>query len=314
VTQRIRLLQLAAIALIWAASAAVAQAALVCSAAIDPLVLGQVSLRDGYSTPTFASLRISCSGGDAGAVVQTCLQVGAGSGGAGAALSPRSLLGDEASVISYELTLNAPASAGAATLRALDLTLALDSAGNGSLAPSIYAQITALGATAVAGHYSSGFAPAVDLSFRFGASSCSDIGEISAMTVSADLTASCAVEVSTLDFGIVNQHVTSTLDSRAQIAVSCTNKTGYSVGLDFGQHASDTTPSSRRMANGTEMLHYGLYHSASRSDSWQLTAGSLHSGLGSGFRQSIDVFGRVFANQTLVPGQYSDTVVVVISY
>ena len=117
-----------------------------------------------------------------------------------------------------------------------------------------------------------------------------------------------------MDFGITNQRISSDLDSRAQIYVSCSNKTAYSVVLDFGTHASDATSTGRRMTNGAAMLHYSLFHSESRIDSWQLTAGILHNGLGSAFSQTLDIFGRVFGNQTLVLGQYSDRVVVVITY
>ncbi|WP_395004843.1 spore coat U domain-containing protein [Cypionkella sp.] len=174
--------------------------------------------------------------------------------------------------------------------------------------------MTALAATAAEGSYTSNFVGAGDLDFRFGETACNQTGEIAGLSVNADLTASCALDVATMDFGITNQRISSDLDSRAQIYVSCSNKTAYSVVLDFGTHASDATSTGRRMTNGAAMLHYGLFHSESRIDSWQLTAGILHNGLGSAFSQTLDIFGRVFGNQTLVPGQYSDRVVVVITY
>lgn len=303
-------LQLAGL-VIWAGPS---QAALVCSAAIDPLILGQVSVRDGFSNPTFGAVQITCSGGAAGATIKTCLQIGAGSGGAAGGLSPRRLRGLDNSYLDYELTLLTSYSMGGQTVVALDANLALDASGNGSAAPLIYAQITALGATAPVGSYSSMFTGADGLVFSFGENGCDQTGQIAEMTVSANLTASCAVDVTAMDFGITNEQVSSQIDSRAQIFVSCTNNTPYSVGLDFGTHARDSTSTGRGMSNGTQTVHYGLFHTATRNDSWELTDGTLHDGLGSGYRQTIDIFGRVFGDQTLVSGQYTDSVVVVITY
>lgn len=310
----ISLLRLAALGIAFAFWAGVAQAALACSAAIDPLVLGQVSVRNGYSNPTFGTVQITCSGGTAGTTIKTCLQIGAGSGGGAAGLSPRSLRGLDNSLLDYELTLLSSYTTGGQTVAALELNVALNAAGGGSVSPSIYAQITALGATAPVGSYSSTFTSAGDLAFSFGETACDQTGEIAGMTVSANLTASCAVDVTAMDFGITNDRVSTAFYSRAQIFVSCTNNTPYTVGLDFGTHASDGSSTGRRMSNGAQTVHYGLFHSEARSDSWELTTGTLHDGLGSGYSQTIDIFGRVFGNQTLVSGRYADSVVVVITY
>ena len=193
-----------------------AQAALVCAAAIDPLVLGQVSVRDGYSSPTFGGIHISCSGGVAGSSVQTCLQIGAGSGGATTGLSPRTLRGLDGTSLDYQLTGYSSYSAGGRPLAALEISVALDSAGDGAVAPSIYAQITALASAAKVGTYQSTFSGTGDLGFSFGETACTQTGDIAGFTVSANVTASCSVDATAMDFGIVNGHVRRALDSSAR--------------------------------------------------------------------------------------------------
>ncbi|MEI6797902.1 MAG: spore coat U domain-containing protein [Pseudomonadota bacterium] len=290
------------------------QAALVCSATVDPLVLGQVSVRDGYSSPTFGGIHISCSGGIAGSSVQTCLRIGAGSGGATTGLSPRTLRGADGTVLDYQLTKNSAYSAGGRPLAALEVSVELDSAGSGAVAPSIYAQITALASLAKVGAYQSTFSGTGDLGFSFGETACTQTGEIAGFTVSANVTASCSVDATAMDFGIVNGHVRRPLDSSAQIFVSCTNATPYTVGLDYGTNASDATSTGRRMTNGVNTVHYGLFHSPSRSDSWGLTNETAYMGVGTGSSQSLNIYGRTFGDQDLASGHYSDSVVIVITY
>lgn len=304
---------LAAVALLGL-SALQAKAALVCTAEMQPLVLGQVSVRDGYSSPTFGSALLSCSGGAAGATVQTCLQLGPGSGGAASSLSPRFLLGLDGAALSYQLTAQSAYSAGGHLLDRLELPLVLDPSGAGQIRPAVYAEITALGSQAQIGTYLSSFAGAGDLGFSYGESSCSQSGDVNSFTVSANVTASCSVDVTPMDFGTVNSATAGPLDSTARISITCTNASAYSVGLDFGTHATDTSDGGRQMANGSATAHYGLYHDRGRTDGWGLAAASVLHSNGTGSKQLIDIHGRVFGGQALVLGLYSDTVVVVITY
>ena len=65
-----------------------AQAGLVCRADIASLDFGVISVRDGVVLQTSGPVAISCSGGTAGAVVQSCVSLGAGSGGRAIAAQP----------------------------------------------------------------------------------------------------------------------------------------------------------------------------------------------------------------------------------
>lgn len=291
--------------------AAPARAALMCSAAIDPLVLGQVSLRDGFGNTTFSTALVSCSGGDPGATVQTCLQIGAGSGGASNGLSPRFLQGAQLDRLGYQLTQGAAASAGGQLIDRLERDLVLDAAGAGTVDPLIYAEITDSGAMAPAGSYISQFTGPADVAFSYGQSGCTQSGDVNGFTVSATVTASCTVSASPMDFGLSTGTINDPIDSAAILSVSCTNGAAYTIGLDGGQ---SPTASGRTMTSGAGGLDYGLFHDAGLSAPWGLTPGTTATGSGSGNTDSLPIYGRVFGNQHATMGLYSDTVVIVISY
>jgi len=291
--------------------AAPAQAALLCSAAIDPLVLGQVSLRDGFGNTTFGTALVSCSGGEPGGTVQTCLLIGAGSGGASSGLSPRFLQGAQLDRLGYQLTQGAAASAGGQLIDRLERDLVLDAAGAGTVDPIIYAEITDSGTMATAGSYISQFTGPADVAFSYGQGGCTQSGDVNGFTVSATVKASCTVSASPMDFGLSTGTINDPIDSAAILSVSCTNGAAYSIGLDDGQ---SPTASGRTMTSGTGGLSYGLFHDAGLSAPWGLAAGSTATGSGSGMTQPLTIYGRVFGGQRATTGLYSDTVVIVIAY
>lgn len=299
-------------ALLLCLDASMAQAELVCTAQIDALVLGQVSVRDGFANPTFGQALLSCSGGGAGATVQACLRFG--SGGGGAVMSPRKMRGLDGATLDYQLTAQSSFSAGGRPLDTLSLPILMDETGTGATAPTLFAEITSLGAQAKVGNYNSRFAAGIDVDFTYGEGNCSRSGDVNSFDVSADLTASCSVDVTSMDFGTVTSALTLDLFSSAQISVSCTNAVAYTVGLDFGNNASDSSASGRRMANGPNTLRYGLFQDAGNTSAWGLIAGVVHDAIGTGSTQMIDIFGQVFSDQRAAPGRYADSVVVVITY
>lgn len=301
----------AAVVVVCSCGAAAAQAALLCSVAIDPLALGQVSLRDGFDNTTFGTALVSCSGGEPGATVQTCLHIGAGSGGASSGLSPRFLQGAQMDRLNYQLTQGAAASAGGQLIDRLERDLVLDAAGAGTVDPLIYAEITDSGTMARAGSYVSQFTGPADVAFSYGQGGCTLSGDVNGFTVSATVTASCTVSASPMDFGLSTGKIDDPIDSAAILSVSCTNGAAYSIGLDGGQ---SPTASGRSMTSGAGGLAYGLFHDAGMSAPWTLAAGSNATRAGTGTTESLTIHGRVFGGQLAVTGQYSDTVVIVIAY
>jgi spore coat protein U-like protein len=130
------------------------------------------------------------------------------------------------------------------------------------------------------------------------------------ISVTADVPANCLVETGDLNFGTVGV-IDQNLDAIADILVSCTPETTYSIALDGGISGA-TEPDQRLMRAGDRTLTYGLYLDALRSEPWGEGA-SVKSGEGSGSQQTIPVYGRV-PPQPVAVGSYSDTVIVTITY
>ena len=68
------------------------------------------------------------------------------------------------------------------------------------------------------------------------------------------------------------------------------------------------------MINGTSLLSYGLYHDPARTSAWGINLKTVVASTGTGRHQSLSVYGGIFSNQEAQIGNYSDSVVVVITY
>lgn len=291
-----------------------AHAALVCEADLVSLDFGLISVRDGLSQQTSGPVNISCFGGTPGATVQACLTIGAGTGGSAPGLGPRYMTGDGTAPLEYQLTSQNTFSGGGTTWETVGYTIPLDATGSASIAPTLYAEVTSIGARSTVGSYSSRFETGSDIALSYGETECNQPGGASQFTVSATVIASCTVSVSNMDFGVIDAVLVAPVDTIATIAVSCTNNAGYTVGLGFGTQPVDFGASGRRMANGGDLLAYGLYHDVSRTSGWGLNPGTVSTGSGTGGDQLLTVFGRIFPNQQASVGIYSDTVVVIVTY
>jgi spore coat protein U-like protein len=130
--------------------------------------------------------------------------------------------------------------------------------------------------------------------------------------VTANIAATCLISAGTLDFAT---YTGVQVDSTSTISVTCTNTTGYNVGLNAGA-ASGATVTTRSMTGpGNALLNYALYSESTRTTNWGNTVGTdTKSGSGSGSAQAITVYGRLAASQYPAPGAYSDTITATITY
>lgn len=132
------------------------------------------------------------------------------------------------------------------------------------------------------------------------------------LQIRATVAPTCDVSVlgaSELNFGSVLSTATNA-SATAQLVVTCTNGTPYSVALDLGDNADGST---RRMINGTNYLPYGLYRTAGTSQPWTDQLTQVHSGSGTGATQQITVFG-VLPSANVPAGAYADTVTATLTY
>jgi len=137
--------------------------------------------------------------------------------------------------------------------------------------------------------------------------------------VTATIISSCTVSGSTLNFGnAIDALATATpLDATSTLSVTCTNTTPYTVSLNAGANAGGASNfSARTMKSGTRTLGYQLYLDTARSSVWgDGTASSATvAGTGTGSAQTLNLYGRIPSLANVVPGSYSDTVTVTVTY
>ncbi|MBL8550612.1 MAG: spore coat U domain-containing protein [Hyphomonadaceae bacterium] len=132
--------------------------------------------------------------------------------------------------------------------------------------------------------------------------------------VTATVVASCIVSAVDLPFGAYDPTSATPLDQATTVAVTCTNGTGYTVGLDKGEGTGASIASRRMQDAGANQLVYSLYKDAGRSSLWGDSGGQTVSGTGTGAQQTLDVYGRVPIHQAAIAGAYEDTVIVTVTY
>lgn len=136
------------------------------------------------------------------------------------------------------------------------------------------------------------------------------------LTVSAVVQAACSIDAAALNFGTYNNPNVD-LDQNTTITVRCTQGASFWVGLGAGLNAAAT----RQMTDGTNFLGYELYRSAADRTAntvWDNAdpGAALHvaAGLAGYQAYSVDLFGRIPANQWVPAGNYSDTVVMTVNF
>ncbi|WP_457971025.1 Csu type fimbrial protein [Acinetobacter calcoaceticus] len=129
---------------------------------------------------------------------------------------------------------------------------------------------------------------------------------------------------SNVDFGNINDIGSTSRDYTGQGAVNttCNNGTPYSIYLGDGNNR--IAGGFRRMTNGSsQYIPYQLYQNSTYSTVWDTTGGVTAVGgsggvskMGSGSAQSTNVYGKIPQGTTIstTPGNYSDTIVVTVTY
>jgi len=142
------------------------------------------------------------------------------------------------------------------------------------------------------------------------ASSASAATASATFQVTANVQAACIISAAALPFG---NYSGTQIDTTTTISVTCTNTTGYNVGLDAGT-ATGATVTARKMTNGAQTLNYALFSDSGRTANWGNSAGSWVGGTGNGSAQTLTVYGRLAGSQYPTPGSYTDTITATINY
>jgi spore coat protein U-like protein len=290
-----------------------------CSGQVTDINFGTITVRSNVTNQTAGTLTVTCSGGLLSGlhnkVVGVCVDFGAGSGGAANSInSPRNLLNSQNTALAYELR---PTGNGASngTLNRVFVSMVYSLGGTSVVIP-IYADVVSDGVGLQTGLYQSVFnADAVTL--RYGVLSCDESGEegnIASFTVLGNVSSSCEVDSTTLNFGNLASVIAAPVDEKAQITVRCTDATPFDLRLGHGNGPTVSSPESREMTNISGLIKYGLYQNFARTVPWGNTPDTDLSAVGQGADQSFTVYGRIHSGQTAWSGIYSDQVVITIEY
>ena len=142
---------------------------------------------------------------------------------------------------------------------------------------------------------------------------------LGSINVSATVVSSCIVTGGTLNFGSAIDPTSASvpIDSSTSVTVVCTATTPYAVSLNAGLNAGGASNfSARSVKNGVKTLGYQLYADSLRTTVWGdgTSASSTVPGTGTGSNQTLTVYGRLPSVTGAIPGTYTDTVTVTVTY
>jgi spore coat protein U-like protein len=137
--------------------------------------------------------------------------------------------------------------------------------------------------------------------------------------VTATVASTCSATATALSFGAYTPG-SGALANNSTISVKCTKNTPFTVALNGGSTAGGTV-AQRLMASGANHLQYNLYTTAGFATVFGDGTGTsqTEAGTGSGVAtaNSFTVYGQLpdnATNQAAIPGSYSDTITVTITY
>ncbi len=137
--------------------------------------------------------------------------------------------------------------------------------------------------------------------------------------VQAAVQKACQVNATALNFGNYTPG-SGAASGTSTVNVLCTKSTGFTVALNGGTTTGGTV-AQRLMANGTNTLQYNLFTTNTYATVWGDGTGTstTQGGTGNGMGAAVayTVYGQLLdnpANQNAVPGSYTDTITVTVTY
>ena len=132
--------------------------------------------------------------------------------------------------------------------------------------------------------------------------------------------AACSASAQSVPFGNYNPFSLTATDATGTVTVTCTGISllvSYTIKLSTGTSGSFTT---RTMKLGGTSFNYNLYTNALRVTVWGDSTGGSFT-ITDGYlitlgtvNRDYSVYGRLFAQQNVAPGLYSDTILVTVEY
>ncbi|WP_322022100.1 spore coat protein U domain-containing protein [Burkholderia sp. BCC1977] len=144
---------------------------------------------------------------------------------------------------------------------------------------------------------------------------CASQSTAGTMTVTATATVinNCIISATGVAFPAAGV-LASALTASGSISARCTNGDAFQIALNGGASGSVAARTMQRSGGGS--VSYQLYQDSGFTKPWGdgSSGTSMATGTGSGFAQAIAIYGRVPAQATPAPGNYSDTITATISF
>ena len=141
-------------------------------------------------------------------------------------------------------------------------------------------------------------------------------GILQATEASAQLSASCTISTTSVNFGNYNVFNISAVDSTGTISYTC-NAVATNITISLSTGASSTYRP-RAMSKGTEALGYNLFRDAARTSIWgDGTNGTVvysRNNPPNNNAVNVTVYGQIPAGQDVSAGTFSDTVSATINF
>ena len=140
------------------------------------------------------------------------------------------------------------------------------------------------------------------------------------MSVSATIKHSCSIETTPMAFGAydgVVANASTALDAMATVISSCTSGAAALITMNAGNSAgsgSTDVPVRQMTAGASEYLVYQVYSDVSRKTIWGNSDPTGVSFTGTGTPQTLTIYGSIPSAQLVPEGDYSDQIIVTITY
>lgn len=122
----------------------------------------------------------------------------------------------------------------------------------------------------------------------------------------------CGIGANSLNFG---NYFGAVLNATTTLQVACTSGTSFNVGLSAGGATGATVTTRKMTGPAGALLNYKLFKDAGYGVNWGNTVGTdTQSGQGSNGIQNLTVYGQIPAGQSVVTGDYTDTIVATLTY
>ncbi|MGZ3172054.1 MAG: Csu type fimbrial protein [Croceibacterium sp.] len=130
--------------------------------------------------------------------------------------------------------------------------------------------------------------------------------------VTAVVQPACTISATNLAFGT---YANVQKDAQSQISLTCTNYAAWNLGLNAGTFTGATVSTRKMTGPSGSSMAYSLYRDSPRTLNWGNTVGTdTVAGTGTGSAQTVPVYGRIPASQTLPSGNYQDTIIATVTF